>query len=72
MNRNTISAVSPLIVTYQGHPVKFVQNLQRVFTVCHIDDATMFESEGEARVKLRDWNLHGNGRFAVRRKILEQ
>lgn len=53
------------IVTYDSHPIRFVQNHQKVWSVCHPDDATVFESVDEATVALVDWRLRGNGRVKI-------
>lgn len=56
------------IVTYLGHPVRFVENLNwNVWAVCHLSEATTFTDPDTAYVKLVDWNLRGNGKFAVRK-----
>ena len=59
------------IVTYQGHPVRFVQNHQRAWGVCHIDQATTFAAEEDAQLKIVDWSLRGNSKFKIRRQHLE-
>lgn len=65
-------SMSGFIVCYQGHPVRFVTNLHKRWSICHVDDASEFATQEEAELAIVNFGLRGNGRVSIRRKILPE
>jgi hypothetical protein len=63
---------SPFIVCYQSHPVRFVTNLAKRYSICHVDEASEFATREEAELAIVNFGLRGNGRVSIRRKVLPE